>query len=116
MNQIQFVGTHNSYHVGLAPGEMSVLRAQNPQGVILSITVALTQTPRRSWLAGDSPERSSLGGIARATLQLPGAMASRWAAVGSRAEAGDRLKDSLDLWQAHSLTPAVSSYRTSRLG
>ena len=28
-----------------------------------------------SWLAGDSPERSSLGGIARATLQLPGAMA-----------------------------------------
>ena len=25
-----------------------------------------------SWLAGDSPERSSLGGIARATLQLPG--------------------------------------------
>ena len=30
-----------------------------------------------SWLAGDSPERSSLGGIARATLQLPGAMASR---------------------------------------
>ena len=33
-----------------------------------------------SWLAGDSPERSSLGGIARATLQLPGAMASRWRA------------------------------------
>ncbi len=33
-----------------------------------------------SWLAGDSPERSSLGGIARATLQLPGAMASRWQA------------------------------------
>ena len=30
-----------------------------------------------SWLAGDSPERASLGGIARATLQLPGAMASR---------------------------------------
>jgi O-antigen biosynthesis protein len=30
-----------------------------------------------SWLVGDSPERSSLGGIARATLQLPGAMASR---------------------------------------
>jgi len=30
-----------------------------------------------SWLGGDSPERSSLGGIARATLQLPGAMASR---------------------------------------
>jgi O-antigen biosynthesis protein len=33
-----------------------------------------------SWLAGDSPERSSLGGIARATLQLPGAIASRWRA------------------------------------
>ena len=30
-----------------------------------------------SWLGGDSPERSSLGGIARATLQLPRAMASR---------------------------------------
>ncbi len=30
-----------------------------------------------SWLGGDSPERSSLGGIARATLQLPGAIASR---------------------------------------
>ncbi len=30
-----------------------------------------------SWLGGDSPERSSLGGIARATLQLPSAMASR---------------------------------------
>src|SRR5262245_63643272 len=31
MNQIQMVGTHNSYHVGLAPGEMAVLRQQNPQ-------------------------------------------------------------------------------------
>jgi len=31
MNQIQLVGTHNSYHVGLAPGEMAVLRQQNPQ-------------------------------------------------------------------------------------
>ena len=30
-----------------------------------------------SWLGGDSPERSSFSGIARATLQLPGAMASR---------------------------------------
>jgi len=30
-----------------------------------------------SWLAGDSPERSSLPGIARATLQLPRAMGSR---------------------------------------
>ena len=33
-----------------------------------------------SWMVGDSPERSSLGGIARATLQLPGAMVSRWRA------------------------------------
>src|ERR1041384_5864221 len=32
MNQIQFVGTHNSYHSGLAPGEMAVLRKQNPRG------------------------------------------------------------------------------------
>jgi hypothetical protein len=31
MNQIQFLGTHNSYHSGLAPGEMAVLRKQNPQ-------------------------------------------------------------------------------------
>src|SRR5882757_9419807 len=31
MNQIQVVGTHNSYHAGLAPGEMAVLRKQNPQ-------------------------------------------------------------------------------------
>ena len=30
-----------------------------------------------SWLAGDSPERSSFAGIARATLQLPAALASR---------------------------------------
>ena len=34
-----------------------------------------------SWVAGDSPERSSLRGIARAVLQLPGAMASRSRAV-----------------------------------
>jgi len=34
-----------------------------------------------SWLAGDSPERSSLGGIARAVLQLPDAMASRARAI-----------------------------------
>jgi len=33
-----------------------------------------------SWIVGDSPDRSSLGGIARATLQLPGALASRWRA------------------------------------
>ncbi len=31
MNQIQLIGTHNSYHSGLAPGEMAVLRKQNPQ-------------------------------------------------------------------------------------
>lgn len=31
MNQIQIVGTHNSYHVGLGAGEMAVLRKQNPQ-------------------------------------------------------------------------------------
>src|SRR5689334_982370 len=31
MNQIQMIGTHNSYHAGLAPGEMAILRKQNPQ-------------------------------------------------------------------------------------
>ena len=31
MNQVQFIGTHNSYHAGLAPSEMAVLRKQNPQ-------------------------------------------------------------------------------------
>jgi hypothetical protein len=31
MNQIQMVGTHNSYHAGLAPGEMALLLKQNPQ-------------------------------------------------------------------------------------
>jgi hypothetical protein len=31
MNQIQFVGTHNSYHVGLASAEMAILKKQNPQ-------------------------------------------------------------------------------------
>ena len=30
MNQIQFVGTHNSYHAGLAPDEMAILSKQNP--------------------------------------------------------------------------------------
>ena len=58
-----------------------------------------------SWLVGDSPERSSLGGIARATLQLPGAMASRWRARGlatvSDAEAlrrplGGHFRDTFD--------------------
>jgi Phosphoinositide phospholipase C, Ca2+-dependent len=31
MNQIQFVGTHNSYHAGLASAEMALLRKNNPQ-------------------------------------------------------------------------------------
>ncbi len=31
MNQIQFIGTHNSYHAGLAPAVMAILRKQNPQ-------------------------------------------------------------------------------------
>ncbi len=31
MNQIQFVGTHNSYHAGLAAGEMAILRRENPK-------------------------------------------------------------------------------------
>jgi GT2 family glycosyltransferase/glycosyltransferase involved in cell wall biosynthesis len=34
-----------------------------------------------SWLAGDSPERCSFAGLARAALQLPGAMASRARAI-----------------------------------
>jgi GT2 family glycosyltransferase/glycosyltransferase involved in cell wall biosynthesis len=34
-----------------------------------------------SWLAGDSPERSSFSGIARATLQLPAAMRARSRAI-----------------------------------
>jgi glycosyltransferase involved in cell wall biosynthesis len=33
-----------------------------------------------SWFFGDSPERASFSGIARATLQLPRAVASRWRA------------------------------------
>jgi hypothetical protein len=31
MNQVQMVGTHNSYHAGLAAGEMAILARQNPQ-------------------------------------------------------------------------------------
>jgi len=31
MNQIQVVGTHNSYHAGMEPGEMAILHKQNPQ-------------------------------------------------------------------------------------
>ncbi len=37
---------------------------------------------------GDSPERASFAGLARAALQLPGALASRWAAK-SRSEVTD---------------------------
>ena len=35
-----------------------------------------------SWLVGDSPERASFAGLARAAMQLPGAMASRSRARG----------------------------------
>lgn len=31
MNQIQIIGSHNSYHAGLAPAEMEILRQQNPK-------------------------------------------------------------------------------------
>jgi hypothetical protein len=31
MNQVQIIGTHNSYHAGLAPSEMALLEKQNPQ-------------------------------------------------------------------------------------
>ncbi len=31
INQIQVIGTHNSYHAGLAPGVAKLLRAKNPQ-------------------------------------------------------------------------------------
>lgn len=31
MNQIQIIGSHNSYHAGLGRGEMALLRARNPQ-------------------------------------------------------------------------------------
>ncbi len=37
---------------------------------------------------GDSPERATFAGLARATLQLPGALAARWAAK-SRSEVSD---------------------------
>ncbi len=32
LNQIQIIGSHNSYHAGLAPGEFAVLRKRNPKG------------------------------------------------------------------------------------
>ena len=31
LNQIQIIGSHNSYHSGLAPGETAVLRKRNPK-------------------------------------------------------------------------------------
>ncbi|MGA2249886.1 phosphatidylinositol-specific phospholipase C1-like protein [Terracidiphilus sp.] len=31
MNQIQVIGTHNSYHVGIAPSETKLMQAQNPE-------------------------------------------------------------------------------------
>lgn len=31
INQVQIIGTHNSYHSGLSAGEMAELRKQNPQ-------------------------------------------------------------------------------------
>src|ERR1700733_6494147 len=30
LNEIQLIGTHNSYHAGLSPGESKLLLAQNP--------------------------------------------------------------------------------------
>lgn len=32
LNQIQIIGSHNSYHAGLAKGEFSVLQKRNPKG------------------------------------------------------------------------------------
>jgi hypothetical protein len=31
MNQIQVIGTHNSYHAGLSPGEAQLMKQQNPK-------------------------------------------------------------------------------------
>jgi hypothetical protein len=31
MNQIQVIGTHNSYHAGLAPSEAKLMMAKNPK-------------------------------------------------------------------------------------
>ena len=31
MNQIQVIGTHNSYHAGIAPSETKLMQAQNPK-------------------------------------------------------------------------------------
>ena len=32
LNQIQVIGTHNSYHAGIAPSESELWRQKNPQG------------------------------------------------------------------------------------
>jgi hypothetical protein len=32
MNQLQTMGSHNSYHAGIAPLEMAIIRARNPKG------------------------------------------------------------------------------------
>jgi hypothetical protein len=32
INQIQVIGTHNSYHAGLTPGMAKLIKAQNPEG------------------------------------------------------------------------------------
>ena len=34
LNQIQVIGTHNSYHAGIAPSEASLWRARNPQALM----------------------------------------------------------------------------------
>ena len=31
MNQIQVIGTHNSYHAGLAPSDAKLMQARNPK-------------------------------------------------------------------------------------
>ena len=31
LNEIQVIGTHNSYHAGLAPGVQQLLRAEKPE-------------------------------------------------------------------------------------
>lgn len=47
MNQIQMVGTHNSYHAGLSPAEMAVLRKANPAA---SESLAYRHPPIKSQL------------------------------------------------------------------
>jgi hypothetical protein len=33
INQIQIIGSHNSYHVGLTPGVKALLAAKNPKSL-----------------------------------------------------------------------------------